>query len=128
MDQFTPHPAKPTIVLVEDDASLLSALGFALGTYGFAVHAFARAGALLAAPVQADCIVVDMRLPDMDGLTLVKRLRERNVWAPVILTTTNPDARTRRAAEAMGVPIVEKPLITEELLARIEEIILESRR
>jgi DNA-binding response OmpR family regulator len=115
-------------VIVEDDASLLSALLFALEAEGFEVHAFDRAGPLLSAPVRADCMVVDMKLPDLDGLTLVSRLREKGVWAPAILTTTNPDERTRRAANAMGVRIVEKPLITGELRARMDELVAANPR
>jgi len=108
--------------------SLLGALVFALEADGFSVAPYGRAGPLLSAPVQADCMVVDMRLPDMDGLTVIARLRERGIRAPTILTITNPDSRTRLSAIAMGVWIVEKPLITGELLGRINELIAASGR
>ena len=101
---------------------------FALEADGFVVLAYPRAGPLLSAPVHADCMVVDMRLPDMNGLTLISRLREKGVWAPAILTTTNPDERIRRQAEAIGVEIVEKPLITGELRGRIDELIAANSR
>lgn len=117
-----------SILIVEDDASLLAALVFALEADGFTVHAYGRGAPLLREPVDADCMVIDMRLPDLDGLTLISRLRERDVRAPAILTTTNPDERTRRTARAMGVPIVEKPLITDELRARIDELVTANRR
>jgi two-component system response regulator FixJ len=122
------QPATPVIVIVEDDVSLLAALVFALETEGFLVHAFGRGGPLLSAPIRADCMLVDMKLPDGDGLTLVSRLRERGVWSPAILTTTNPDVRVRRRAEGMGVQIVEKPLITGELRRRIDERVAQNRR
>ena len=128
MDQTTIHARKPTIVIVEDDTSLLSALVFALEADGFFVYPFSAGGPLLAGPIRADCMVVDMRLPDMDGLRLVARLREMGVWSPAILTTTNPDQRTRRAALAMGVRIVEKPLVTEELRRRIDDLMSANQR
>jgi two-component system response regulator FixJ len=122
------QPATPVIVIVEDDVSLLAALVFALETEGFRIHAFGRGGPLLSAQIRADCLVVDMKLPDGDGLTLISRLRERGVWSPAILTTTNPDVRVRRRAEAMDVQIVEKPLMTGELRRRIDELVAENRQ
>ena len=123
MDQTVQLPHRASIVIVEDDASLLGALVFALEADGFVVHAFGRGAPLPSAPPHADCMVVDMRLPDVDGLTLISRLREKGAWAPAILTTTNPDERTRRRAAEMGVQIVEKPLITGELRGRIGELV-----
>jgi two-component system C4-dicarboxylate transport response regulator DctD len=116
-------PHRASIVIVEDHVSLLGALLFALQADGFDVHAYDRAGPVLAAPPAADCMVVDMRLPDMDGLTLIARLREKGIWIPAILTTTNPDRRTRRTADDMGVLIVEKPLITGELRTLIDDLV-----
>jgi two-component system, LuxR family, response regulator FixJ len=118
-----PPIRSPSILIVEDDLSLQSALVFALEAEGFTVRAFSKAAPLLSDPVHADCMVVDMRLPDMDGLSLVRALREKGVWAPAILTTTNPDERTRRSAERMGVQIVEKPLITGELRRCIDTLV-----
>ena len=123
LDQPMPIPRRASIVIVEDDASLLGALIFALEADGFLVHAYGRAGLLLSAPVHADCMVIDMKLPDLDGLTLIKRLRDRGIKAPAILTTTSPTDRTRRWAADMGVEIVEKPLITGELRGRIDELV-----
>jgi DNA-binding response OmpR family regulator len=123
-----PTPRSTSILVVEDDVSLLGALTFALEADGFAVYGYERGAPLLSVPVRADCMVVDMRLPDIDGLTLISRLREKGVWAPAILTTTSPDERTRRTAEAMGVLIVEKPLITGELRGCIDALLAANLR
>jgi two-component system, LuxR family, response regulator FixJ len=128
LDQTALSPHRASIVIVEDHASLLAALIFALEADGFLVHAFGRAEPLLSAPPHADCMVIDMRLPDVDGLTLISRLRDKGAWAPAILTTTSPDERTRRRAAEMGVEIVEKPLITGELRGRIGELLADNRR
>ena len=124
MDQLTQNSRqRPTIVLVEDDRSLLNALVFALEADGFNVNAYTSAKPVLASPVIADCMVIDLKLPDLDGLTLVARLREMGSVSPAILITTNPDGRSRKAAAVAGVEIVEKPLITGELRTRIDEAI-----
>jgi two-component system response regulator FixJ len=110
-------------VIVEDDPSLLGALSFALEADGFIVHAFESSEALLLSPILADCMVIDQRLEDIDGLALIGRLRTIGISSPAILITTNPTARTRRRAAAAGVRIVEKPLVTGELRNRINEVI-----
>jgi DNA-binding response OmpR family regulator len=118
---------RPTrITLVEDDASLLGALTFALEADGYQVAAYAAARHLLENPPEADCLVIDLKLPDMDGLSLIKRLRALGPQPPAILITTNPDDRVRRAAEAVQVPIVEKPLMGGELRRRIASAIGEA--
>jgi len=114
-----PAPAKPRVTIVEDDASLLNALAFALETDGYAVSLYAAAAPLLARPPDADCVVVDLRLPDMDGMTLIAALRALGPQPRAILITTAPDARLREAAALADVEIVEKPLIGDALRQRI---------
>jgi FixJ family two-component response regulator len=123
VDQLMKALRRPSIVIVEDDSSLLGALVFALEADGFEVHAYDRSARLLSTPVHADCMVIDMRLPDVNGLTLISRLREKGIWSPAILVTTNPDRRTRQTADDMGVLIVEKPLITGELRSLIGDLV-----
>jgi len=112
------HP--PRIAVVEDDVPLLGALAFALEAEGWTVSTFARPADALERIGPADCLLVDYRLPHMDGLTLVGRLREQGVAAPAILITAKPDEQCRRRASAAGVAIVEKPLVAEELKQRIQ--------
>ena len=78
---------------------------------------------LLARPPRADCIVVDLRLPDMDGLALIAALRALGPQPRAILITTNPDDRLRRAASLADIVIVEKPLIGGELRQRIADAV-----
>lgn len=105
------------IVIVEDDVSLLGALTFALETDGFRVRGHDRGRAAVGDKEigRADCLVVDLKLPDLDGLALVALLRAEGVRAPAIVITTNPDERRRREAAQAGVTIVEKPLMDGEL-------------
>ena len=117
-----PRPAR-TVIVVEDDASLLSAMTFALRADGFDVLGYSDGADLLTASPRAEtgCFVVDLRLPSLDGLSLIAALRERGERAPAILITSNPEARHRQRAARAGVTIVEKPLLDSELRLRIEE-------
>ena len=65
------------------------------------------------------CLVVDQRLPDIDGLQLIDTMRSRDVRLPAILITTHPTRALRRRAEAARIPIVEKPFITGTLFQQI---------
>jgi FixJ family two-component response regulator len=108
-----PRNHRPVVVVVEDDRSLLSALTFALDMDGYDVRAHREGRGLVEAkdPIEADCLVLDLRLPGLDGLSLLAVLRKRKLTAPAILITTNPDQNCRRMARRAGAIIVEKPLM-----------------
>ena len=108
------------IVVVEDDEPLLGALAFALEAEGWEALTFTAPVEALARIEPADCLVIDYSLPQIDGLTLISRLRAQGVAAPAILITARPDERCRRRADAAGVPIVEKPLEPGQLQQRIK--------
>ena len=115
-----------TLLLVEDDRSLRAALAFAFEADGYRVRLYADAGEVLQEPpssLAADCLIIDYRLPSMDGLCLLAALRQRDIASPAILITSQPDERCRRRAFAAEAEIVEKPLVTDELRRRVREII-----
>jgi FixJ family two-component response regulator len=110
----------PCVLVVDDDAALLGALEFALQAEGYQVRSCADAEAALKASAdQLACMVIDYRLPDIDGMDLAQRLRGAGVTAPMILITSNPDARCRARAARGGAVIVEKPLLGDRLLRQI---------
>ena len=117
----------PRVAIVEDDSSLLGALAFALETEGYEVASYADATRVLEAPPRADCLVVDLKLPDLDGLALIGRLRALGHDTPAILITTTPDDRCRQDAAKAGVRIVEKPLLDATLRRAIEAAVLDAR-
>ena len=105
------------IVLVDDDPSVRSSLEFALGLQGFQVQSYESAEALIARPglADADCLVVDYRLPGMDGVALMTNLRARHIDVPAILITSNPSRSVVWFASELGARLVEKPLPDAEL-------------
>ena len=67
-----------------------------------------------------DCFVIDYKMPDMNGIDLAGRLRNRDIAAPVILITGYPDENISARAEAAGVRhVLMKPLLDESLVTRI---------
>lgn len=113
------------VSIVEDDTDLLDAIRFSLLAEGYTVRAHETARELLADPqvTATTCFVVDQKLPDGDGVDLIAELRRRGLANAAIMITTNPDAKSRAACRALGVPIVEKPLLGESLNACIRGIL-----
>jgi two-component system, LuxR family, response regulator FixJ len=123
-------PAKPTVYVVDDDADVLGSLRFLLETDGFQVRTFRNGASLLNAvrTSAVDCFVIDYKMPDMNGIDLAGRLRNRDIAAPVILITGYPDDNISARAEAAGVRhVLLKPLLEESLATRIRGAIQEVR-
>jgi len=121
-------PAKPTVYVVDDDADVLGSLRFLLETDGFDVRTFRNGASLLNAvrSTGVDCFVIDYKMPDMNGIDLAGRLRNRDIAAPVILITGYPDENISAKAEAAGVRhVLMKPLLDESLVTRIRGAIQE---
>lgn len=93
-----------TILIVDDDCSVNTALSRLLGTSGFDVRSFTSAGALLEDEhaLDADCLVLDIHLPDMNGFDLQRRLAALGSTTPVVVVTAHDDAMHRRAARDIG--------------------------
>jgi two-component system, LuxR family, response regulator FixJ len=121
-------PAKPVIYVVDDDPGVLGSLRFLLETDGFEVETFRSGPALLKsiASNEADCFVIDYKMPSIDGIDLASRLRSRDVAAPIILITGYPDDNIPAKAAVAGVHhVLLKPHLEESLLARIRDAIRE---
>lgn len=116
-------PSSSGIVLVvDDDAAVRSALKFALELEGYQVRTYGDPEALLADTLpERACLVVDYRMPGLDGLAMISRLRQRRVELPVILVVSEAlDSRLRVRAGRVGVQdVLEKPLSDGMLLDSI---------
>lgn len=111
----------PFVVLVDDDPALLRAVSFALESEGIAVRSFASPQAAIDDDDIADAsvLIVDYRLPGMNGLQLIEALRKRDVHARAVIITTQPGPALREATRVAGIPIIEKPLLDDRLLKTI---------
>ena len=71
-------------------------------------------------PTGVDCLVIDYKMPDMNGIDLVGQLRRNDIAAPVILITGYPDENISARAAAAGVEhVLLKPLLGESLIKHI---------
>jgi two-component system response regulator FixJ len=113
----------PVVVIVDDDPAVCGSLKFFLELEGFGVRAYGSAADLLKAGelTACDCFVIDQRMPEMNGMELIAKLRDLHVWTPAILLVSHSNpAVTARAAKA-EIPIVEKPLFGNPLVDKIRE-------
>lgn len=113
---------KRTVHLVDDEDSIRKSAGFMLKTSGFAVQTYASGIAFLKAVKTAEpgCILLDVRMPGMDGLEVQEVLAERGVTMPVIVLTGHGDVGIAvRVMKAGAVDFLEKPFEKSALLASI---------
>ena len=122
---MSPHaPTKfALIAIVEDDKAVLDALEFTLKTQGYAVCTFARGREALYSRriMLAQCLVIDYMIPDMDGIALLRGLRQRGVKCPAIIITGNLTTQCRKGALAAGARVLEKPLMDDVVGHSIRE-------
>jgi two-component system, LuxR family, response regulator FixJ len=112
----------PIVVVVDDDPAVCSSLKFSLELEGFSVRAYGSAGEFLKAGMNdADCLVVDQRMPAMSGMELIAKLRAQNISTPAVLIVSQPNAAVSARAAKIGVPIVEKPFLGNALLEKIRQ-------
>jgi len=109
------------VLIIEDDPAVRSSLKFALEVEGFIARAYQPGVELLNDTdiPEHGCLVVDYKLPDMNGLDLIVELRRRKMDLPAILITTHPSAAVRDRAARAGVPLIEKPLLNDMLFQGI---------
>lgn len=113
-----------TVFIIDDDAAVRDALGLLLGLRGYRTTVFANAASFLGAlrPDWRGCLIIDIRMPGMDGLALQRELHERECAIPVIIITGHGDvASAREAFRAAAVDFLEKPLDEARLVQAIEE-------
>ncbi len=106
------------IIIVDDDPGALNSLRFLLESEGYVVQAYQDGPDLLAAlPLDPPaCLIIDFKMPVMDGIDVFLRLRELSVTAPVILVTGHPDPKIAMRAMDAGLDLIEKPLSQDMLL------------
>ena len=114
----------PRIVhLVDDDAAVRRSLSLTLRTAGYRVRPFESGAALLeaCATMEAGCILLDVRMPDIDGLRVQHMLKERGISWPVIVMTAHGDTATAvQAMKGGALDFIEKPFHRADLIAAIE--------
>lgn len=116
--------SQPRLIhIIDDEDSVRRSASFMLKTSGFSVQAWASGVAFLkeVRHVELGCILLDVRMPEMDGLEVQRELQLRGVTMPVIILTGHGDVSIAvRAMKAGAVDFIEKPFEKEVLLGAIE--------
>lgn len=114
--------ADTVVHIVDDEEAVRNSLAFLLSVAGFAVRVHETATEFLAiAPkIVNGCLITDLRMPDMDGVELLRRLRRADAMLPAIVITGHGDVQM--AVEAMkngAIDFIEKPFSDEVLIESI---------
>jgi two-component system response regulator FixJ len=111
------------IHLVDDDDAIRRSVGFMLKTSGFHVRTYESGVELLKSgpDLEPGCILLDIRMPGMDGLEVQAALRDKGIALPVIIMTGHGDVTLAvQAMKAGAVDFIEKPFEKAVLLSAIE--------
>lgn len=117
-DNFVVH-------IVDDDEAVRQLLAFLLSAAGIPVRLYDSATAFLNAvpEIQAGCLITDVRMPDMTGIELLRRLRTKLIDLPAIVITGHGDiALAVEAMKAGAVDFIEKPFEEEAILGAVRSV------
>ena len=107
------------LVVVDDDEEVRTALRRLLRSMGHEVRVFGSAEEYEAAPAVADCLIVDLRLPGLNGFELRDRLRLRGSLIPIVFITGDGGPSPGDTTAHAGTPSLAKPFDDSELIAAI---------
>ena len=110
--------------LVDDDEAIRRSVSFMLRTSGLIVRTYAAGAPMLEAGkgLEPGCILLDVRMPGMDGLEVQQALKDDNIFFPVIVMTGHGDISLAvRAMKAGAVDFIEKPFEKPLLLSALED-------
>jgi len=123
---------EPRVFVVDDDASVRKAVSRLLRVDGFSVESFPSAREFLAhgeLPDGPSCLVLDVRMPELDGLGLQERIGRAGLDVAIVFLTGHGDVPTTvRAMKAGAVDFLEKPFDADDLVAAVRRALTVSER
>jgi DNA-binding response OmpR family regulator len=118
----------PRVLLVDDDPEICAFLATLLELEGLQPEVAAGAEEALRAAPGTAAALIDVAMPDVDGLTLCRRLRQAGYRAPILLASARPGPELpRQATEAGADGFVRKPFDNADLVARLRHHIAAGR-
>lgn len=113
---------KPVICVVDDDAGMRQSLELLFRSVDLSVRSYSSAVQFLSehCPAACDCLVLDLRMPGMDGLTLIGELRQRRIQVPVVILTAYAEVpNVVRSMKLGALDFLEKPADPDALLKSV---------
>lgn len=108
--------------IVDDDEAVRQSLAFLLSTAGIPVRVYESATSFVEAlpSVQPGCLITDVRMPDMTGIELLRRIKSKSIGLPVIVITGHGDIPLAvEAMKAGAIDFIEKPFAEEAILKAV---------
>jgi DNA-binding NtrC family response regulator len=130
MPEIEPMPSPGNIVVIDDEAAICSGCKLALGDQGYAVDTFRKAKAGLDAILEAayDLVLLDLKLPDMDGMEALKRIRRDKPEMNVIIMTGYASVPNAVSAMKFGAfDYLSKPFSDDELILAVKKAMQNKR-
>jgi len=122
---------EPIVFIVDDDPAVCRAMTALIGAMGSRAQAFSSAEEFLGNvdPAQPGCLLLDVRMPGINGLELMEQLAQRGFCLPVIMISAHGDVpMVVRAMRAGALTFLEKPCRDQELWEAIQEALIKDRR
>ena len=112
---------KPKILVVEDDKAVRNLIATTLDTQSYQYHTAATGTAAILDAVsgQPDLMILDLGLPDMDGVEIIKKVRSWSNMPIIVVSARSEDKDKIEALDAGADDYLTKPFSVEELLARL---------
>jgi two-component system, LuxR family, response regulator FixJ len=115
--------SEPVVHVIDDDEAMRDSLAFLLGSARLKVRTYASAVVFLksTADVEPGCVITDVRMPDVSGVDLLRRLKAMDVSLPVIVITGHGDVPLAVEAMKLGaIDFLEKPFDDDVLLSAVK--------
>lgn len=113
------------VYIVDDDGSIRRSVSLFLRTKGYVVESFSSGLPFLeaAGSLRPGCVLLDVRMPEIDGITVLEQMRAAGVDFPVVVMTAHGDVSTAVAAMRKGAHnFIEKPFEQDTILEALEEV------
>lgn len=121
--------SNPVVHIVDDDEAVRQSLAFMLSSAGLAVRLYGSAKAFLDGldATQCGCLITDVRMPEITGIELLRRLKERAPCLPAIVITGHGDVPLAvEAMKAGAIDFIEKPFDEEAILNAVKTALAKS--
>jgi len=121
---------RPIVYIVDDDVSVCRALSLLLKSHGFTVETFMRAADFLAFKhlKLPSCLVLDIQLPDINGLALQEAMATRQLVIPIVFITGHGDIpMSVKGMKAGAIDFLPKPFTEQKLLAAVTQAIAKNK-